>query len=220
MRIEELTNFKSGFVSIIGPPNAGKSTLINLILKTHLSIISSRPQTTRNNVAGIYTDVKKGVQIIFLDTPGILKKNKSLLDDNLMESVIKSLGNSDIILFMLPTNESLLNYQGFLEKVKDKKVLILLNKIDINDRDLSEEEKQLNYDYLKISALKDKNTNMLIERIIPLLTDHHQYYPEDYLSDRNERFFVKEYVRETILDLIKDEIPHQIFVDVVLILRI
>lgn len=205
---------KSGFLSIIGPANAGKSTLLNSLLKSPLNIVSARPQTTRNNVAGILTDKERDIQLILMDTPGILKKNKSLLDEQLQEAVLRAINETDIVLFVLPANDSLTNYSVLLQGLQNKEVLLVLNKSDLKTHELTDEEKQFGYKSISISALKKENLEQLLDEITPLLKDENQYYPDDVLSDRTERFFAKEYVREAILKNIKDEIPHQVFVDV------
>jgi len=205
---------RSGFLTIIGPANAGKSTLLNKLLKTNLNIVSSKPQTTRNNIAGILTDHKRGIQLVITDTPGILKKNVSILDARLQDSIVKAVEDADIILFLLPAKDSVSNYLDFFEKLKGKKVIICFNKIDLGKPSLIETEKKLEFPMIEISALKELNIDSLFKIIDPLITDEAQYYPDDVISDRTERFFVKEYIREGILENLKEEIPHQIFVDI------
>lgn len=206
---------KSGFLTIIGPTNAGKSTLLNSLLNTDLNIVSARPQTTRNNVAGIITDKEKGIQLVITDTPGILKKSKSLLDQKLYDTVLHAIDDTDIVLFLFPPEDSLTNYKDILEKIKSKKqVIAVLNKTDQQDRDLTGDEKALGLDWIKISGLKKRNLEEIFKKVEPFLLENTQYYPDDVLSDRTERFFAKEYVREAILNFLHDEIPHQVFVDI------
>jgi GTP-binding protein Era len=199
---------------VIGPPNAGKSTLLNAILKTDLSIVSLKPQTTRNNLAGILTDKERGIQIIITDTPGIIKQNKSLLDNRLQEAVYHAIKDTDIVLFLVPPGDSPANYRVILDKLENKSVILVLNKMDIEERTLDPEENPWGYDWISISALEKINLDKLLEKIDPLLTEKVLYYPEDVISDRTERFFVKEYIREAVLNCLKEEIPHQIFVDI------
>ncbi len=210
-----MNTIKSGFLTIIGPPNAGKSTLLNALLNYDLNIISKKPQTTRNNIAGILTDKEKGIQLIITDTPGILKKNKSLLDQKLQDSIYHAITESDVILFLLSSSEEFSTYNTFLEKFKnEKKIILVLNKTDQLDRELTPDEKEFNLPFLKISAKEKNNLDELLNTIIPFLKENIQYYPDDVLSDRTERFFTKEYIREALLKNLKDEIPHQTFVDI------
>ncbi len=209
-----MTKIKSGFLTIIGPANAGKSTLLNSLLNFHLNIISNKPQTTRNNIAGILTDKEKNIQLIITDTPGILKKNKSLLDQKLHEAILTAIRDTDLILFMIPHDDYFSNYSEIINKLKNKQVIYIINKSDLGIRTLTKEELEMNLNIISISALKKSNLNLLLDTISPLLTEEIQYYPDDVLSDRTERFFAKEYIRETILKMLRQEIPHQTFIDI------
>jgi len=211
-----LSLVKSGFITILGPANAGKSTLLNALLKTPLSIISPKPQTTRNSLSGILNSEEHQAQLIITDTPGILKKTKSLLDKKLQDTILNTIDNTDVVLFLLPTNENLVDYQDLINKIKEKekKILIIFNKNDILKKVLSKEEEALGLTCLFISALKDNHYDDLIKKLADMVFDPVLYYPDDILSDRTERFFVKEYIRETLLLLLNNEIPHQCFVDI------
>lgn len=207
---------RSAFLAIIGPPNAGKSTLINSLLNTKLNIVSSKPQTTRNSIAGVLTDLERGIQLVLTDTPGMLKKQKSLLDQKLHETILHAVAGADLILFLLSPEEEFTQYAEIIEKLSqgNKKVFLLLNKSDQQKREYSPEEIALGLPLLKISAKQKGNLQELFALLDPFITEPVQYYPTDFLSDRTERFFVKEYIRETLLLLLQDEIPHKLFVDI------
>jgi GTP-binding protein Era len=208
-------NFTSGFCTIIGPPNAGKSTLLNTFLNYHLNIISPQPQTTRNNIVGILN--KDNTQIIFTDTPGILKTKRSLLDNHMESSISKSLESTDILLFLIDIKESIEPYKSFLEKAASlvkNQIIIVYNKIDSVKEPYEQYIETLPYAHTFISAKEKKNIETLQELIIPFCKDPIEYYPKDILSNRTNRFFVKEYIRESLLFHLQDEIPHECFVDV------
>ncbi|HOJ49687.1 MAG TPA: GTPase Era [Spirochaetota bacterium] len=205
---------KSGFVSIIGKPNAGKSSLINRLLNDNLTIVSPIPQTTRNIINCILTDKEKGFQIIFKDTPGIIKNTKHFLDEKLIKYIEDALKDIDIIVLLITPEESLFEYSNILNNLHKDKVVVAVNKSDIKMKEFSEEEKSLGFYTIHISALTGFNTDKLLEKIVSLLPDNIQYYPEDIVSDRTIRFFVSEYIREAIIKNLKEEIPHQVFIDV------
>ena len=205
---------KSGFVSIIGKPNAGKSSLVNRLVKENISIVSPLPQTTRNFINCILTDKEKGFQIIFKDTPGIIDKPKHVLDEKIIFYIQEALDDSDIFIVLITPDESILDYSDILSKLDKNKTIIVINKSDLKIKELSEEEKSLGFDILHVSALTGYNLDLLLDKIVSMLPDDVEYYPEDYVSDRTVRFFVSEYIREAIINNLKDEIPHQVFVDV------
>ncbi|MBN2572287.1 MAG: GTPase Era [Ignavibacteriales bacterium] len=209
---------KSGFVTIIGLPNVGKSTLMNKLVGEKLSIITPKPQTTRKRILGILSAAN--YQIIFLDTPGILKPNY-LLQQKMVDYVFNSAAFTDIILILVDIdndkdglktleNESV---QKILSDKKTKKILTL-NKIDISNenaiRAFTEKfEKENLFDFIiPISALENFNLDKLLNIIIELLPVHPKYFPDDQITDESERFFVSEIIREKIFEMYKEEIPY------------
>ncbi|WP_185856501.1 GTPase Era [Blattabacterium cuenoti] len=221
---------KSGFVNIIGFPNVGKSTLINSLVGEKISIITNRPQTTRHRILGIIE--KSNYQIIFSDTPGIILQitSLSLMQKMMMQYVEKSLEDADIVLFMTDIGISTVQLNLFqkcfsvtLNSIQKKNipVIILINKIDrigvkyTSDKLFSDTidfwHKFLPYsEILPISALKKMNQDLLMNKILELLSEHPPYYPKGILSDRTERFFVNEIIREKIFFLYKKEIPYSV----------
>lgn len=211
-------NFKSGYVAILGLPNAGKSTLMNAVIGEKLSIITSKPQTTRKRITGIYSDEK--AQIIFLDTPGILEPNY-LLQEKMMEFVDSSIKDADLILLLLDISYDKKGNKLFSNKTVDailgnkrKKKVLIINKIDLSNQDELKniiehfEKLKMFESIIPISAAKNFNVETLKEKIIELLPEGPKYYPEDQLSDENERFFVTEIIRERIFEIFKDEVPY------------
>lgn len=207
---------KAGFVSIIGLPNAGKSTLLNAILGQKLTITSPKPQTTRKSILGILSE--DDYQIIFIDTPGILKPNY-LLQEKMLKYIINSLNDADILLIVIdieqdPKAEKFMQTEIFpkLKDINTKKILVL-NKIDTykesNAENLYNYYKSLDFfDHLiAVSALTGLNVKDLVEMVVEHLPEHPKYYPEDYLSNENERFFCREIIREKIFTLFGEEIP-------------
>ena len=210
---------KSGFVNIIGSPNVGKSTLMNSLLGQKISIITSKAQTTRHRILGILNDSK--YQIVFSDTPGVITPSYKL-QENMMHYVYSSFKDADIILYMLELGS---------KKLKDKKLIsilretqlplfILLNKIDLsNQSDIENEINRLKSEFspdviLPISALNNFNLDSLIECIIDFLPISPAYYDKNQITDRSERFFVEEIIREKILKHYKQEIPYSVQVKV------
>jgi len=210
-------NHKAGYVSIIGMPNAGKSTLMNALIGEKLSIITKKPQTTRKKILGFLSE--KDYQIIFQDTPGILDPDY-LLQERMLESVFSAVEDSDLILFIIDiaidkTGEKTLSDNNVIKLLKTKipKVL-LLNKVDLSD-DKSVElsinsisEKNIFNKIIPISAMLNFNIKQIIETVLEYIPEHPAYYPNDQLSDENERFFVSEIIREKIFELYREEIPY------------
>ena len=209
---------KSGFVSVVGRANVGKSTLMEKILGEKISIISNKPQTTRDEIKIIYND--EGSQIIFLDTPGI-QTPRNKLQEHLLEVSEESLKDSDIVTFIVDNSleigrldKMILN---LLEKVNVVKVL-LINKCDLlEDGEIDQIKGKyigLNmFDYIiPISALKDENIEKYIDTIKEILPQGPLYYPSDMITDKNERFIVSEIIREKALKNLSNEIPHGVFV--------
>ena len=201
---------KSGFVNIIGNPNVGKSTLMNALVGERLSIITSKAQTTRHRILGIVSE--EDYQIIFSDTPGIIKPAYEL-QESMMDFVKAAFDDADIIIYMVEIGEKMLKDERFFEKIRHSKVpvIILLNKIDLSLQDYVKEQmnfwqEQLPKAYiLPISALEKFNIEAVYKLIIELLPEGPAYYPKDQLTDKTERFFVNETIREKILIHYKKE---------------
>ncbi|GIN38538.1 MULTISPECIES: GTPase Era [Heyndrickxia] len=214
----EQQSFKSGFVSIIGRPNVGKSTYINRVIGQKIAIMSDKPQTTRNKVQGVLTT--NDSQIILIDTPGI-HKPKHKLGDFMMRVATNTLKEVDLILFMINAVEGYGKGDEFIiEKLKTVRtpVFLVINKIDqVHPDDLLkiiEKYKEL-YDFaeiIPISALEGQNTERLLEQIKEYLPEGPQYYPADQITDHPERFIVSELIREKVLHLTREEVPHSIAV--------
>ena len=209
---------KSGFVNIIGNPNVGKSTLMNALVGEKLSIITSKAQTTRHRILGIVNH--DDYQIVLSDTPGIIKPAYEL-QSSMMDFVKSALDDADILIYMVEVGEKELKNEGFLNKIINSTipVILLLNKIDTS----SQEEVEEKVEYWKakvpnalvfvISALERFNVDSLFEKIIELLPEAPAYYPKDQLTDKPERFFVNEKIREKILIHYKKEIPYSVEVE-------
>jgi GTP-binding protein Era len=213
--------FKSGFVTIIGRPNVGKSTLMNRILGEKLSIVSNKPQTTRNNIQTILTS--KEYQVVFVDTPGI-HKPKHKLGEYMVNSARDSIKEVDLIVFITNPDEELGRGDKFiLESLKDTKtpVFLVLNKIDETAKEnvaacLAKFSQEFDFkEIIPISALRGKNVDVLVDLMVQNLPEGPMYYPEDMITDVQERFIVSEIVREKALRTLRDEVPHGIAVDVI-----
>ncbi|PKR85104.1 GTPase Era [Heyndrickxia camelliae] len=210
--------YKSGFISIIGRPNVGKSTYLNRVIGQKIAIMSDKPQTTRNKVQGVYTTNE--AQMIFIDTPGI-HKPKHKLGDFMMKVATNTLKEVDLILFMINAAEGLGRGDEFIiDKLKGVKtpVFLVINKIDQIHPDellsIIEQYKSL-FDFkeiIPISALQGNNTEKLLEEIQKYLPVGPQYYPADQITDHPERFIVSELIREKVLHLTREEVPHSIAV--------
>lgn len=208
--------FKSGFVSIVGRPNVGKSTLLNQILKTKLAIMSDVAQTTRNTIQGIYTDDE--AQIIFMDTPGIHKPQDGL--GNFMNTTaLNSIYGVDMVLFIAPANETIGRGDRFIiERLKeaDGPVFLLLNKCDLVSKEevvkkLTEWKELFDFkEIIPISALEDQNVDTLISTIKNYLNEGMMYYPKNQMTDHPERFVMAEFIREKILYFTREEVPHSV----------
>lgn len=207
---------KVGFVSIVGRPNAGKSTLINNIIGTKIAIVSDKAQTTRNNVQGIYNDSDS--QIIFIDTPGV-HKPKHKLGKYMNKQVYYSIEDVDVILFMIDATEKIGKGDMFiLDKLKEvnSNVFLILNKVDKMKKEdlfpmIEEYSRLFNFkEIIPISALKNDNINDLINTIKKYLKEGTKYYDEEYYTDRSVNFMVSELVREKVLRLTREEVPHAV----------
>lgn len=207
---------KSGFVSIVGRPNVGKSTLINSLVGYKIAITSDKAGTTRNNIQGIYNDSDS--QIIFVDTPGI-HKPKHKLGQRLNEEAYYSIDDVDVILFLVDATSEFGRGDNFvLEKIKEtnKPVLLLINKIDKIKKEelfnLITKYKDL-YDFkeiIPVSALKEKNIEEIIKTLKNYLPDSVKYFPDEDLTNTTSEFRCSEIVREKILRLTNDEVPHSV----------
>ncbi len=205
--------YKSGFVNIFGAPNAGKSTLLNLLLGERLVIISPKVQTTRHRILGILSE--PGYQIVFSDTPGIIEP-KYKLHQRMMQQVKSALEDADVAILMHDINLPVEDFKAISDPLRLKvPVILLLNKADtIKDKTLVEAEvakyKELypNWQVMAISAKNKTNTDTLIASILQLLPEGAPFYPEESISDRSQRFFVGEMVREQIYALYNEEIPY------------
>ena len=213
-------SFKSGFVAIVGRPNVGKSTFMNYVLGQKIAIMSDKAQTTRNKIQGVYT--KDNAQIVFLDTPGI-HKPKHELGEFMVKSAYSALKEVDAVLFMVNVSEKRGPGDDFIiEKLKGIKtpIFLVLNKIDLVTPEVLLERVESYKDALDfagvfpISVLQGNNVNELMEALINLLPEGPQYYPADQITDHPEYFVVSELIREKILQLTQEEIPHSVAVTV------
>lgn len=212
-------NFKSGFVTIIGRPNVGKSTLMNHLIGQKVAITSNKPQTTRNRIQTVYTDMERG-QIVFLDTPGI-HKAKNKLGEYMVNVAERTLKEVDVILWLVePTTFIGAGEQHIIEQLKRVETPVILI---INKTDTIEKEKILEcidtyrkvYDFAEIipcSALRGQNTDDVIDSIFKYLSEGPQFYDEDTITDQPERAICAEIIREKALHALSDEIPHGIAV--------
>lgn len=216
--MQKSKQFKSGFVAIIGRPNVGKSTLMNQVIGQKIAIMSDKPQTTRNKIHGVYT--ASDSQIVFLDTPGIHKR-QSKLGDYMNTVALKTLNEVEAVLFLVDVAEGIGGGDKFIiEQLKkiSTPVFLVLNKIDqVHPEALLPiivEYKDL-YPFAEIvpiSALNGNNVNTLLEQISKYLPPGPKYYPDDQVTDHPEQFVVAELIREKILHLTREEIPHSIAV--------
>lgn len=210
--------FKSGFVAIIGRPNVGKSTLMNQIIGQKVAIMSDKPQTTRNRIHGVLT-TDEG-QIVFLDTPGIHKPT-SRLGDFMMKTATNTLNEVDAILFLIDVEEGYGGGDRFIiEKLKNVNtpVFLVMNKIDkIHPEALLPiiEQYRAMYDFAEVvpvSAMNGNNVDALLKTLMGYMEEGPQYYPDDQVTDFPEQFICAEFVREKILHVTREEIPHSIAV--------
>lgn len=209
---------KAGYVNIIGNPNVGKSTFMNAIVGERLSIVTSKAQTTRHRILGIVNG--DDFQILFSDTPGIIKPAYQL-QESMMGFVKSAFEDADILLYMVEVKELALKDEKYFEKLKNSTipVVILINKIDTSNQEEVEakiafwKEQLPNAEIHAISALENFNIQPVFNRIIELLPESPAYYPKDQLTDKPERFFVNETIREKILKHYKKEVPYSVEID-------
>ncbi len=214
-------SFKSGFVTIIGRPNVGKSTLMNHLIGQKIAITSKKPQTTRNRIQTVYTDMERG-QIVFLDTPGI-HKAKNKLGEYMVNVAESTLNEVDVILWLVePTNFIGAGEQHITEQLKkvNTPVILVINKVDTVEKDKVLEfidTYRKIYDFEEIipaSALREQNLDTVVDMIFKYLPYGPMFYDEDTVTDQPERAIVAEIIREKALHALDDEIPHGIAVEI------
>lgn len=212
--------FKSGFVSIVGRPNVGKSTLMNNVVGEKIAIMSDKPQTTRNTIQAVYTDEE--AQVVFLDTPGI-HKPKNKLGEFMVKSATDAFKNVDLVLFVVDESKKIgPGDRKIIDDLKNIKtpVVLVLNKIDqLNEEELFDLMKMYNAEgvfeqIVPISALKGRNINELLKVIKSHLEEGPQYFPDYMITDQPERVLVSELIREKVLHYIHDEVPHGLAVEI------
>ncbi|MCC0683485.1 GTPase Era [Clostridioides sp. ZZV15-6383] len=213
--------FKSGFVSIVGRPNVGKSTLMNNVVGEKIAIMSDKPQTTRNTIQAVYTDEES--QIVFLDTPGI-HKPKNKLGEFMVKAATEAFKNVDLILFVVDDSKKIgPGDRKIIEDLRGVKtpIIIVVNKIDQLDQkdelfDIIKmyDNEGLFKEIVPISALKGKNTDTLIKVIQNYLEEGPKYFPDYMITDQPERVLIAELIREKVLHYLNDEIPHGVAVEI------
>lgn len=212
--------FKSGFVSIVGRPNVGKSTLMNNVVGEKIAIMSDKPQTTRNTIQAVYTDEE--AQVVFLDTPGI-HKPKNKLGEFMVKSATDAFKNVDLVLFVVDESKKIgPGDRKIIDDLKNIKtpVVLVLNKIDqLNEEELFDLMKMYNAEgvfeqIVPVSALKGRNINELLKVIKSHLEEGPQYFPDYMITDQPERVLVSELIREKVLHYVHDEVPHGVAVEI------
>lgn len=209
-----MSQHKSGFVNIIGHPNVGKSTLMNQLLGERMSIITHKPQTTRHRIFGIYND--ENHQIVFSDSPGVIKDPAYKMQESMNKFAMSSFEDADLLLFMTTPDDQFEEDERILHLIKETQLpkFLIINKIDLSDQKRITEIMDYwtalsSFDNIfPISALENAGVQGLFNAIKEALPEGPAYYPKDQLSDRPERFFVSEIIRETLLKQFKQEIPY------------
>ena len=213
-------NFKSGYVAIVGKPNVGKSTLINDFLGCKLSIVTPKPQTTRKKIMGVLT--KEEYQIVFYDTPGIMEP-KYELQKYMVKEAYAAIEDADVILMMAePFEPPAEKDKDFFEKLSHLNIPVILaiNKIDLVEKDslipiLSEYNQRFKFaEIVPISALKGTNLDLMLNLVVKYLPEGEPFYPEDYMTDYNERFLASEIIREKVFEFYGEEIPYSTTVEI------
>ena len=210
--------FKAGKVAVIGRPNVGKSTLLNVLVKEKLCIVSKKPETTRDNIQGIISG--KEFQIVFIDTPG-MHRSRNLLGKSMVRRALSTFPEVDLILVLIDSYSGITQEdKRIFEQLPPGKInLLLINKIDKIDRHyvlpvIQQAQKYPFKEIIPISARKSDGTDIVFKKILEYLPEGFPIFPEDQLSDKNEKFFVQELIREVVLELTRQEIPHSIAVSV------
>ncbi len=211
--------FKSGYVAILGRPNVGKSTLLNQLLKMKLSIVTPKPQSTRKKVLGILNG--ENYQIVFIDTPGIIDP-KYNLQKVMMKYVRHAIDDADVVLYMVDASAPRQNFEEVETHLNgvEKPVILVLNKVDLVKKDqllpMIDSYRQIHpfQAIIPISALKGDGVDRVVEELVKLLPEGHPYYPSDYVTPEQERFFVAEIIREKIFLLYGEEIPYSTHVEI------
>jgi GTP-binding protein Era len=212
-------NHRSGFVNILGNPNVGKSTIMNALVGEKLSIISPKAQTTRHRIMGIVNG--EDFQIVYSDTPGILKP-KYMLQETMMHSVNSALSDADMILYITDVNERTAEESDYIDKIKESgiPVIIAINKVDLsNQEDLEKVVERWHIAFpqspvIPLSGLRNFNLDTLLNAILEKLPESPAYFPKDQLTDKYERFFASEIIREKILFHYKKEIPYSVEIEI------
>ncbi|MAJ91616.1 MAG: GTPase Era [Legionellales bacterium] len=217
-----MSEYRAGHVSIIGKPNVGKSTLLNRLINQKISIVSRKPQTTRFNINGIKSNSE--YQIIFIDTPGLQLNPKYTLNRYMNKEVSNALVYVDIVLFVVEAlnwNKFDENVVKILSKIKNTKLFLIINKIDkIRDKkellsNINELSEHMGFDeIIPISALKGSSVDKLELLVVKNLPASKPFYPIEQITDRNERFFAAEFVREKLIERLNKEVPHQLSVTI------
>ncbi len=212
--------FCSGFISLIGRPNAGKSTLMNKAIGKKIAITSDKPQTTRNRISGVLTD--ENSQIIFLDTPGIHKPHHKL-GEQMVKIALNTLNEVDVVFYLIDVTMSYGSGEAYIiEKLKSIKtpVFLLLNKIDLLEKaevlpliDFYRQKMDWK-EIVPLSALKGDNIEMLLDLASKYLPEGPQYYPTDAITDQPERLLIAELIREKVLEKTREEVPHSVAVEI------
>ena len=219
--ITENNNFRCGFISIVGRPNVGKSTLVNTILKNNISIVTRKPQTTRNRILGIYT--RLNYQAIFIDTPGIHINEKKVINKMMNKTALNAIMDTDLNLFLCEANRWTKEDEVALKQIKksDAPSILLLNKIDLitpKERILKSiaklSEKHKFKEIIPISAKNRDSLNVLMDKIPFLLPDSPQLYETEMLTDRSKPFMTSEKIREKLLMQLNQEIPYGLSVEI------
>ncbi|MEY3419967.1 MAG: GTPase Era [Bacteroidota bacterium] len=209
-----MNNHKSGFVNIIGNPNVGKSTLMNVLSKEKMSVVTSKPQTTRHRILGLLSD--DDYQIVFSDTPGMIENPQYGMQNSMNKFAWASFEDADILLMVTDIFEKYTGEEKLIKALSETSVpkFLIINKIDLDKSGKADEtvrfwEKHVAFDEVFIISAQEKiNTDNLFEKILANLPEGPPYYPKDEISDKSERFFAAEMIREKILLLYKQEIPY------------
>ena len=212
--------FKSGYVAIVGKPNVGKSTLINDFLGCKLSIVTPKPQTTRKKIMGVLT--KEEYQIVFYDTPGVMEPRYEL-QKYMVKEAFDAIEDADVVLMMAEPFEPPTEWdKEILKKLSqvNTPVILAINKIDLIEKDslipiLSEYDKRFKFaEIVPISALKGTNLDLMLNLVVKYLPEGEPFYPEDYMTDYNERFLASEIIREKVFEFYGEEIPYSTTVEI------